>query len=63
MMMEGGTNEDFNTVCTLLDCYNPYAKEDESYSDELPLWVFSGPLPSGERILFQAQCAQYCYRS
>ncbi|MCY6329153.1 hypothetical protein ACMSES_03830 [Bacteroides faecis] len=46
MMMEGGTNEDFNTVCTLLDCYNPYAKEDESYSDELPLWVFSGPLPS-----------------
>ena len=22
MMMEGGTNEDFNTVCTLLDCYS-----------------------------------------
>ncbi len=27
MMMEGGTNEDFNTVCTLLDCYNPYAAD------------------------------------
>lgn len=46
MMMEGGTNEDFNTVCTLLDCYNPYVKGDDSHSDELPLWVFSGPLPS-----------------
>lgn len=46
MMMEGGTNEDFNTVCKLLNCYNPYAKEDEPYSDDLPLWVFSGPLPS-----------------
>ena len=41
MMMEGGTNEDFNTVCTLLDCYNPYVKGDDSHSDELPLWVFS----------------------
>lgn len=46
MMMEGGTNEDFNTVCTLLDCYNPYPKDDESHPDELSLWVFSGPLPS-----------------
>ena len=46
MMMEGGTNEDFNTLCTLLDCYNPYAKEGESHPDELTLWVFSGPLPS-----------------
>lgn len=63
MMMEGGTNEDFNTVCTLLDCYNPYAKEDESYSDELPLWVFSGPLPSASGFYSKLQCAQYCYRS
>lgn len=45
MMMEGGTSTDFNTVCTLLDCYNPYDYEEDS-RDELLLWVFSGPLPS-----------------
>lgn len=70
MMMEGGTNEDFNTVCTLLDCYNPYAKEDESYSDELPLWVFSDrfrrradSIPSSMRsVLLPELMAKNLYR-
>ena len=49
MMMEGGTNEDFHTVCTLLDVFNPYGEtseeEADAQSDALPLWVFSGELP------------------
>ena len=66
MMMEGGTNEDFNTVCTLLDCYNPYAKEDESYSDELPLDRFrrrADSIPSSMRsVLLPELMAKNLYR-
>ena len=70
MMMEGGTNEDFNTVCTLLDCYNPYAKEDESYSDDCRCGYFldrfrrrADSIPSSMRsVLLPELMAKNLYR-
>lgn len=51
MMMDGGTNEEFHTVCTLLDVYNPYgetSEEADALSEASPLWVFTGELPGAK---------------
>ena len=63
-------NEDFNTVCTLLDCYNPYAKEDESYSDDCRCGYFldrfrrrADSIPSSMRsVLLPELMAKNLYR-
>lgn len=47
LLMNGGKTSDFARLCSMLDCYNPYAGETEVQSSdgEKNLWVLSGELP------------------
>ena len=48
LVMEGGSEKDFERVCRMVENYNPYAvgdAEEEPNGGELPLWIWTGPLP------------------
>lgn len=47
LLMSGGQASDFARLCSVLDCYNPYAAETDvpPADGEKTLWVLSGELP------------------
>lgn len=53
LVMEGGSERDFERVCRMVENYNPYAvgdAEEEPNGGELPLWIWTGPLPGAASL-------------
>ena len=53
LVMEGGSEKDFERVCRMVENYNPYAvgdAEEEPNGGELPLWIWTGPLPGAASL-------------